>query len=277
MVNARQVLGRLGFGRTPRRYGTEVVTFDLPRDGRVSYARWLHPRERPKSIDQAVVDHLRKFVAPGDVAIDIGAHTGDTALPLALAVGPTGLVLALEPNPYVFPCLVENAALNGGRAPIEPLPFAATREDGPVEFHYSDAGFCNGGRHEASAWWRHGHTFALTIEGRNLEQYLRESCPDLRPRVRFLKVDTEGNDLSVLETLTGLLADARPYVRTEVFKHSSADARRALLGFLRQHGYRVFRVEHEASLRGPEVNADAVMDYAHYDIFCEPASCRLPD
>ena len=270
MVSARQLLGLLGASGAPRTYGVEVVEFDLPREGRVRYAQWLHPRERRKSLDQAVVDHLRTFLAPGDVALDIGAHTGDTALPLALAAGPTGLVVALEPNPYVYPCLARNAALNPGKARIEPLPFAATRHDGPIEFRYSDAGFCNGGLHDGVGWWRHGHTFPLTVTGRNLQRYLTEKRAELCDRIRFIKVDAEGHDHAILETLDGLIVRTRPYIRAEVFRHSRAPQRRALLGFLRGLGYEIFRVEDEAALQGPAVREDAVMEPPHYDIFCVP-------
>ena len=140
-MKPREALAMLGMRPRPRSYPYEVVTFDLPRDGSVQYAQWLHPGETRKLVRQEAVDELRKFVAPGDVAIDIGAHTGDTAIPMALAAGPEGCVLALEPNPYVFQVLKKNAELNRAKATIVPLMFAATSEPGDVEFEYSDAGF----------------------------------------------------------------------------------------------------------------------------------------
>jgi FkbM family methyltransferase len=274
VVTLRQLLGRLGAGGPPQTYGVEVVEFDLPREGRVRYAQWLHPRERKKSFDQAAIDYLRTLLDPGDVVLDIGAHTGDTALPLALAVGPTGLVVALEPNPYVYPCLEQNARLNPGKARIEPLSFAATREDGTVELRYSDAGFCNGGLHDGVGWWRHGHTFPLTVEGRNLDRYLNQERPDWCERLRFIKVDAEGHDHAILETLAGLIDRTRPYIRAEVFRHSTAPQRLALLHFLRERDYEVFRVEDETALRGPVVQEDDIMEPAHYDIFCTPDDKR---
>lgn len=102
-MNLRSLANLLGWKPAPRTYGSEVTSFELANDGRVELARWLHPAESPKVVTQEVVDHLRTIVKPGDVAIDIGAHTGDTTVPMALAVGPTGCVIALEPNPYVFP------------------------------------------------------------------------------------------------------------------------------------------------------------------------------
>src|SRR5262245_27638099 len=86
-------------------FGRELRTFDLADDGRVEFAQWLHPFDRPTVISQASVDGVRRFVQPGDFAIDIGAHSGDTTVPMALAAGSTGCTLALEPNPHVFKIL----------------------------------------------------------------------------------------------------------------------------------------------------------------------------
>src|SRR5207302_1825532 len=144
------------------------------------FARWKHPSETPKTIEQASVDAVRGFLREGDVAIDIGAHTGDSTLPIALAVGREGRVLALEPNPYVFRILDVNASLNPEKTAITPLMFAAMPSDGPFDFEYSDTGFCNGGFHEGVSRWTHGHVHRLTVEGRNLARYLTSEAPDLR-------------------------------------------------------------------------------------------------
>ena len=157
----------LGFRSAPREYGYEILTFPLSAHGDVRFARWLHPGETPKSVTEASVDALRMFLREGDVAIDIGAHTGDSTLPVALAVGASGTVFALEPNPYVFKVLAVNAMLNPLSTRIVPLMFAAMPADGEFEFEYSDAGYCNGGFHQGLSPWKHGHFSTLRVEGRN--------------------------------------------------------------------------------------------------------------
>ncbi len=156
-MKLRDLPRALGLDQAPREYPHVVDTFIRPRDGTVQLARWLHPGERPKAITQKSVDALRSFLHEGDVAIDIGAHTGDSTVPMALAVGPRGSVFALEPNPYVFKVLAVNAALNPSKTRIVPLMFAAMPQDGEFEFEYSDAGYCNGGLHEGISRWTHGH------------------------------------------------------------------------------------------------------------------------
>jgi FkbM family methyltransferase len=269
-LKVRDLAHLLGWRPAPRLYGTRVQTFDLPADGRVAYAQWLHPGERPKVIRQEVVDELRRFLRPGDIAIDIGAHSGDSTLPIALAVGATGRVFALEPNPYVYPVLAENAALNPEKTAILPLNFAATIQAGPIEFEYSDAGFCNGGRHEGISRWRHGHAFTLTVRGERLEDYLAEHHPEALVRTRYVKVDAEGYDLAVLESLSGLIQQARPFVRAEVFKLSTPEQRTRLHGFFRDRGYAVLRWIGETDYRGQHLDEADMLRWPHFDIFCVP-------
>lgn len=92
-------------------YSFEIKCFNLPNDGYVEYAQWLHPLGYKDEISQSAIDELRNYLSEGDVAIDIGAYTGDTAIPIAVAVGKNGLVLAFEPNKYVFPVLQKNETL----------------------------------------------------------------------------------------------------------------------------------------------------------------------
>lgn len=269
-MKAREIAHLLGWRPSPRVYGTDIRTFDLPADGRVQYAQWLHPGERPKVIRQEAVDELRRFVRPGDVLLDIGAHTGDSTIPMALAAGPEGCVYALEPNPYVFPVLEQNAGLNVDKARIVPLNFAATPASGPIQFEYSDAGFCNGGRHEGISRWRHGHAFTLTVQGENLEAYLREHAPDLIPRIRYIKVDAEGYDLTVLESLAGLIDEVRPFIRAEVFRLTGQVQRARLFRFLDGHGYEVRRIIGETDYNGQRLEELDLTRWAHFDVFCVP-------
>jgi len=273
-MKLRELFYLLGLRPKEKTYGYEISTFDLEGIGSVQYAQWLHPSETTKSIRLSVVNELRRYLTPGDVAIDIGAHTGDTAIPMALAVGSEGAVLALEPNKYVFPVLAKNAELNADKTNILPLMIAATPDNGPIEFEYSDPGYCNGGRHEGISKWRHGHAFKLTVEGRNLVTLLKAEFASLIPKIRFVKVDTEGYDHAVLESLSPLLRETKPYVKAEVFKRTSENQRQAFIGFLESLGYAVFHVNRDDDLRGEIVKVDDVMKWKDYDIFCVPRSTQ---
>ena len=269
-MNLRALLHLLGFKPAPARYGHDIATFELPADGTVQLARWCHPHETPKVVEQRVIDHLRSFLQPGDVVLDIGAHSGDTAVPLALAVGPAGRVFAVEPNPYVFPVLVANSRLNRDKTAIVPLNFAVAAVAGPIEFSYSDAGFCNGGEHQGISRWRHAHPFRLTVAGEDLETHLSVHYPDTRGRVRFVKVDAEGADLAVLQSLAGLIERERPFIRAEVHKLMPPASRVELAAWLTARGYRLYRVADEAHYQGEPIGASDIDRWRQFDLFAVP-------
>jgi FkbM family methyltransferase len=259
----------LGLPSVVREYPFGVSTFHLPAEGDVQLAVWQHPNERPKTVTQASIDALRTFLRPGDVAIDVGAHTGDSTVPIALAVGPAGTVYALEPNPYVFKVLAANAGLNQSKTHIVPLMFAAMPEDGEFEFAYSDHGFCNGG---VSTWlhrWTNGHFWNLRVAGRNLLAYLQAEAPHDLARIRYIKLDTEGFDRAVFASLAGIVGRCRPYIKTEIYRHLPEAERFGYYDDLRRAGYRVFLCEDE-DRRGPELARAAMTERPHFDVFGVP-------
>ena len=268
-MKLRDVPRAFGFGQAPREYPYDVATFTLPAEGVVRLARWLHPGEVAKVVTQDSVDALRSFLREGDVAIDIGAHTGDSTLPIGLAVGPRGVVFALEPNPYVFKVLAATATLNPQKARIVPLMFAAMPRDGEFEFEYSDAGYCNGGYHQGISRWRHGHFSTLRVAGRDLAAYLRAQAPEELKRLRYIKIDTEGFDRAVVQSLGELLSAARPYLKTEIYRHLPDAERRGYYDDLRVLGYRVFKCEGDV-YRGEELGRDDLSRWKHFDVFAVP-------
>ena len=207
----------------------------------VEYAQWLHPYDVPKLITQSAVDAIRQFVSPGDFVIDIGAHSGDTSVPMALAAGQGGCTLALEPNPYVFKVLAANAGLNRDKTNIVPRCLAATQTDGNFVFHYSDAGFCNGGFRSQQRWRFYRRKHALTIQGRNLLTMLQTEFADWLPKLSYIKVDAEGYDRAILASILPIIRKQRPVIRTEVYRKLLARERYELFDLLAEAGYRVHR------------------------------------
>jgi FkbM family methyltransferase len=262
----------LGLQPGPKSYGFEIKNFNLPADGAVEYAQWLHPHETTKEITQSSVDALRKFLSPGDVAIDIGAHTGDSTIPIALAAGKQGCVLALEPNRYVFPVLKKNAELNRDKANIIPLMFAATPEDAEMEFQYSDSGYCNGGRFEGMSKWLHGHAFTLKVQGKNLQSFIEKNDPELLPRIRYIKMDTEGYEAAVIHSLSGMISQCKPFLKVEVYRKLDDAQRRALHRSITELGYIVRKIPDDGDYFGEILTAEQMSKWRHFDVFCVPVS-----
>lgn len=225
---------------TFKEYGYEIKKFNLRELGVVEYAQWLHPFEGPKEVTDEQVNFYKEFASYGSLIIDIGAHTGDTTVPMGLAVGSQGLVIGLEPNPYVFKILEKNATLNNDKTNIEPLPFAATQEDGEFIFNYSDASFCNGGFLSQIKNQRHRHNYELKVQGRDFDRFLRENYAGWLPKLELLKVDAEGFDSEILENMSGIIAEFRPSIMAECYKKLTLAERHTLFDVIDKHGYHIY-------------------------------------
>lgn len=252
-------------------YGYELRAFDLARDGSIEYAQWLHPYDVPKLITRPAVDAIRQFVSIGDFVIDVGAHSGDTTVPMAIAAGPAGCTLALEPNPYVFKVLATNATLNLDKTNIVARCCAATQTDGDFVFHYSDAGFCNGGFRSQQRWRFYRRKHALAIKGRNLLAMLEAEFADWLPKLSYIKVDAEGYDRAILASILPIIRERRPVIRTEVYRKLLARERYELFDVLAGAGYRIHRFQDDAQPIG-DVLARADMNREkHFDLLAIPS------
>ncbi len=270
-MKLKEVLYLLGLKQKTKTYGHRVDRFQLEKDGEVEFANWEHPHCAPKSVTQEGIDALREFLKPGDSAIDIGAHIGDTTVPIALAVGGKGCVFGFEPNPKVYQILKVNAGLNLGQMRIIPLPYAASENSCKLTFTYSDSGLCNGGEHRGLSRWKHAHAFEIEVDGLNAEKLLREQYPDEVKKLKYVKTDAEGGDLYVLQSIAGLIDEFRPFIRSEVYKHTTAEQRRDLFQFFLERGYSVYEYEEAGpTLKGKALSLEDVQQAAHYDIFAVP-------
>lgn len=269
-MRVKEIFWTLGLRPKTRIYGTKILSYELPVDGSLQIAQWLHPKAGSYIPNQDEINELRKFLQPGDVCIDIGAYTGDTAIPMAVAVGKEGVVLALDPNKYVYKVLYENSKLNSSKINIIPLNFAATPVDTEMEFEYSDPGFCNGGFHENISKWSHGHAFKLKVQGKKIHPYLTKNYPELISRIKYIKVDAEGYDFSVLESMTELIQLIKPYLRVEIFKQSIISYRQKLFNFLKNNDYKTYLFGGNAQYMGEEIDVDDMMKWKHFDIFAVP-------
>ena len=273
-MKLKEVFYGLGLRPPAREYNYDILDYQLPDDGAVQFAQWRHPNAllTPSVPSADEVKGLRRWLKPGDVAIDIGAHSGDSTLPMALAVGPTGLVIAFEPNRYVFRVLVANAGLNRTKTNIHPYQFAAGSADGPMTFEYSDSGFCNGGRHEGIKRWRHAHFFPLEVQARNIPNLLAGLYPaETLNKLRFVKIDTEGFDHVVYKSLLPLITRTKPVIRTEIFRHMPEADRVAYLRDLESAGYRVHRMRSDSDYVGEPITPADAAKWPHFDVLAVPA------
>lgn len=269
-MKLKNVVQYLDPKKKPKHYSYEVMEYNIDDIGIVRYAQWKHPSESIKPMSAELVNKYREYIKEGDFCIDIGAHSGDTTLPMALAAGKSGCVLALEPNPFVYPVLEKVARANADLVNIKTIMAAAGKEKGFMEFEYSDAGFCNGGRHENISSLQHGHMYKQTVFAINLEEELRSDFSAVLPNFSFLKVDAEGYDLYILKSLVSVISDYRPAIKVEVYKKTDTKYRQEMVGFFAKHNYTAYIVKAEPIEKGEHLTENNLDERKHYDILALP-------
>lgn len=222
------------------------------KDGTTCY--WYemeHPGEGSRTLEQIFDIYLNqynwtKFIRLGSTVVDIGGHSGDTAVPMQYLA--RGTVLSAEPNPYIRPYLEMACAKNTHLGKFVVAGEAVTTTDiDAVEICDHRNAMCNGGLIDES-WSQDlknrmvGMTGnKVTVKGLTLEHLLdKYLTKDEIDNISFLKTDTEGHDVSILESSVELIDRIRPVIFTEwFFAYTPAESKR-LFDVVDQIGYKAF-------------------------------------
>ncbi|MDB5706261.1 MAG: putative methyltransferase [Sphingomonas bacterium] len=168
---------------------------------------------------QAIARHTP---APGSVYVDVGANVGDWSR-LVVDNAPGARLIAFEPVPPVRDQLIGNLA--GRNAEI--LPYALSDQAGKVEINYTP-----GNSHFSSIETVGKDT---QMEGQVVEVQRRtgdDICAELGiGHIRFLKVDTEGHDLKVIEGFRNAIDASRIDVIQFEYNYMSIFSRTFLRDF----------------------------------------------
>lgn len=182
---------------------------------------------------------LESILAPGDVFVDIGAHAGYFSVLASSLVGEGGNVLAFEPAPSMQELFRENLALNK-LSNVRLFPYAASNESGQTTLFLA-------GTHAGASSLR--SLESATTEEIKVETVLVDQClePEIRDRVKLVKLDIEGAELLALKGMRNLLErENGPDVMCEVtdrFLRKLGGSEQSLLMWMEERGYHAFRIE----------------------------------
>lgn len=193
--------------------------------------------------DDQYIRFWRNLLEPNDVFVDVGANVGYYSCHVSGSVRPSGLVVALEPNPATLKRLQENIRLNGADniLVLERAAGEYARKD--VLLAASEHGLS---RLENIA----GNTYGIDAVQmkHDVSVIALDSLSEIwrKRRVRGLKIDIEGAELSALRGAKDLIRSHRPVIQMEVnsnlmreFGYKLAD----LIGFLCEFDYIAFVIE----------------------------------
>lgn len=158
--------------------------------------------------EERLAQIYRNVLEPGDIAIDIGAHTGYHASRMLDAVGETGHVVCIEPLPEIFQQLTENLA---GYSNATLFNGVVSDVEGEVTFQRAVGLPGESGLKERKRYDKPGTTTeTITVRSTTLDDVAA-----LLDKVNFIKIDTEGAELTILSSGPGTLARVRPIVSVE--------------------------------------------------------------
>jgi FkbM family methyltransferase len=166
---------------------------------------------------------LAKFLRPGAVFFDIGAHAGFHSFFAATLVGKTGRVIAFEPNPSAQESIGRQIAANP-RCPVTLLPYALLDRCEKAQF----------ATESISAAQAHINPNGdISVQCRTLDSCIADR---LAPVPSVIKIDVEGAEQFVLAGAMDTIRDHHPVVLCDYNDDSTLDVVRKMLGPL---GYSV--------------------------------------
>jgi FkbM family methyltransferase len=205
----------------------------------IDFSIWLLGSFEPRTIAL-----YRRLVRPGSVVLDVGANIGAHTIPLAGLVGADGRVHAFEASEWAFDKMSRNLAIN---------PELVSRVTANHCF-LTDGTSAQVYAREIYSSWPLDARDALHPEHRGelksiggavrttLDQYAGEQ--QLK-RVDLIKIDVDGNELSVLEGGSRSIGKWRPPMVIELAPYICTEAGHefdVLIGRLRDLGYRQVEV-----------------------------------
>lgn len=197
-------------------------------DTSVYWFEMEHPYEKVPNFltifnNFVVENNWHKFIKSGSTVIDIGGHSGDTAVPMQYLA--RGVVLSAEPNPRIKQHLDFNCNVNTHLGKFVTAHEAVTTEDvASLTIYDHNNDLCNGGTIDPT-WSPELQERMRNMSGKHIEvpgltlQHLCEKylTAEEIANISFIKTDTEGHDVSILESSRDFIDSLRPVIFTEWF------------------------------------------------------------
>ena len=188
-------------------------------------------------------DAIYRLCPKDAVVMDIGANIGAHALHFAKAVGSGGKVYAFEPTDFAFRKLLRNVSLNPSLNLVPVQVALANRTRPAQEIHFRSSWRLDG-KHVESA---------TVVDFQTLDGWCAQNGIS---SVDVIKLDVDGNEVSVLQGATQLLDSCHPILLIEAWGMNSAEERDPIT-LLSKRGYHFYDLtgQHEYSGGASEVRA----------------------
>lgn len=173
---------------------------------------WLHRLYYLGFVEQNTFKIIKKLLPVDGTFVDIGANIGIYSCIMANHVGAKGSVIAFEPMPENLAALYSNIALNQLKN-IEVNELALSNRQKAFNLyvpsvHQQGATGCTQVWNPGD-WVSVGNTDATTLD-----------IAFQKERLDFIKIDTQGHELGILEGAKSTIERFQPFILCEVFEEN---------------------------------------------------------
>lgn len=212
-----------------------------------------------------VTSLFSKFVQPGMIVVDIGAHLGYYTLLAKRKMGEKGYVFAFEPDPKFFYALKQSLELNGIKEGVYIYQMAVADKDGTASLfaHPSGSG--------SNLYASFSGSQCITVETITLDTFFEKLG---WPKVDLIKIDAEGAELDVLKGMKELSQRCESLcliVEFSTRRPSNIDPKEFFEALSELGFTRVFAIENP-NLSTPEQIIKESERVGHLNLFCAKRS-----
>lgn len=174
---------------------------------------------------------VKRELKVGNIFVDVGAHIGYYAVLASGLVGPSGHVYAFEPAPENYTVLLKNTI---GATNVTACELAISSKAGLADFYLSPK---SSGDNRLSCP-PNGEFEKISIQTIRLDDFFADHSG-----IDFVKIDTQGHELSVLEGMKGILhgsKNLKMLIEYEpILLHVNGIEPRLLLEALKDYGFSI--------------------------------------
>ena len=203
--------------------------------------RWIYRAYRYRfKLEKQEIRLLLDHLAPGDVAIDVGAHKGAYTYWMQNAVGSGGRVFAFEPQP-VLARRLEALVQTSGDNTIVVENLGVSSSAGTMLLNVPGTGSSPGASLESGVAGESAQSYPVEVV--TLDDYFDEATAG---RIRLIKCDAEGHELEVFRGAERLLREVRPTLLFECERrHRASGDVGEVFSWLETLGFRGFFIDRE--------------------------------
>ena len=217
------------------------------------FVRWVFRAWKYRLFtEQQEIKFLLENLSPGQTAVDIGSYKGAYTYWMSKRIGSTGKVFAFEPISENFELLRKNVSVNNYNN-VFCEQKAVSNENKKVTMEISD----RIGDHRIIEN-KKSNNATIQVDCLTLDKFFKDE-----QKIDFLKIDTEGFDLHVLQGAENIIKKNKNIVICIEFNptllHQNNIQPKSLLNFITSLGFTIFDIDQDENT--PSTNNHLLNQY----------------